>query len=208
MEPIRSVAYCSHCGNRVTQRLIHVQRFLCRGFQADGTREEYDYPSVYYVAACETCDEILLYLDDFDEFGENLFAKASLVWPEPRTLHHSIPDHVRSCYEEADRIRHTAPNAFAGQIRRALEAICVDRGIKKGNLQKRLEELANRGEIPPILAEMAHVLRDQGNIGVHVKDNSVKPDHVHTIEDFFRVIVEYVYVAPSKLKEFRNQLSP
>lgn len=208
MEPIRGVAYCSHCGNRVTQRLIHVQRFLCCGFRADGTREDHDYPSTYYVAVCETCNEILLYIDDFDEFGENLFVRASLVWPEPRTLHHSVPDHVRSCYEEANRIRHFAPNAFASLIRRALEAICVDRGITEGTLQDRLQELANRGEIPPVLAEMAHVLRHQGNIGAHADDNSVKPGHVHIIEDFFRVIVEYVYVAPSKLKEFRDQLSP
>lgn len=208
MEPIRSVAYCSHCGNYATQRLIYTQRFLDCGFREEGMREDHDYPVVYYVAACETCNDILLYLDEFDEFGENLFVKAFLVWPEKRTLHHSVPDPVRSCYEEADRVRHFAPNAFAGQIRRALEAICIDRGITEGTLQDRLQELANLGEIPPVLAEMAHVLRDQGNIGAHAKSNSVKPGHVHDIEDFFRVIVEYMYVAPSKLKAFRDQLSP
>ncbi len=208
MEHIRSVAYCSHCGNRATQRLINVQRFLTYGFRADGTREDHDYISAYYIAVCETCSKILLYLDEFNDFGEESFVNASLVWPEPRILHHSIPKHVRSCYEEADRIRHFAPNAFAGQIGRALEAMCDDRGAVKGKLQDRLQELADRKEIPPVLAEMTHVLRHQRNIGAHADDDSVKPGHVHIIDDFFRVIVEYVYVVPSKLKEFGNQLRP
>lgn len=208
MNPIRCVAYCPHCGNRAPQRLVHVQRFLTCGYRSDGTREDYECPSAHYVAVCETCSEVLLYLDEFDDFGEKSFIKASIVWPEPKALHHSVPSRVRDCYEEADRIRHFAPNGFATLIGRTLEAMCDDRHIPKGKLEHRLKELAERKEIPPELAKMTHVLRRQRNIGAHADEDSVKPGHVRIIDDFFRVVVEYVYVAPCKLREFEDQLRP
>lgn len=53
---------------------------------------------------------------------------------------------------------------------------------------------------------MTDVLRLLGNIGAHAAGQSVKLGHVRAIDDFFRAIIEYVYVAPSKLKEFRDRL--
>ena len=51
---------------------------------------------------------------------------------------------------------------------------------------------------------MTDVLRLLGNIGAHAVEQSIKPIHVIVIDDFFHLIIEYVYVAPSKLKEFRD----
>ena len=71
----------------------------------------------------------------------------------------------------------------------------------------RLGELADRGEIPTTLAEVTDVLRLLGNVGAHAAEESIKPWQVNAIDEFFRAVVEYVYVAPSKLKEFRESLS-
>ena len=203
METIRRVAFCPHCGNRAPQRLIHTQEYLGQGYSRDGSMDN-NIPCAYYVAVCETCNEILLY-DVFGDIVEDKdFHRADLVWPDPGVLHKSVPKAIAECYVEAARIKNLAPNAFAVQIRRALEALCDDRGAKKGVLQLRLQDLASRSEIPPVLAEMTDVLRLLGNIGAHAADQSVKPGHVLAIDDFFRVIIEYVYVAPSKLKEFRD----
>ena len=164
-----------------------------------------DLPSAYYVAVCETCNEVLLYHAIFSVEDKD-FPFADLLWPDPGVLHEAVPKTVADCYSEAARIKNLAPNAFAVQIRRALEAICDDRDTNREVLQRRLQELASRGEIPSILAEMTDVLRLLGNIGAHATDQSVKPGHVQAIDDFFRAVVEYVYVAPSKLKEFRDRL--
>ncbi len=91
-------------------------------------------------------------------------------------------------------------------IRRALEAICDDRGIEKGSLVQRLRQLAERGEVPPLLAEVSDTLRILGNLGAHSSDMSVTPPDTWAIDDFFRAIIEYVYVAPSKLNEFKEKL--
>jgi len=206
MEPIRSVSFCPHCGNQAPQRLIHTQKFLGKGYGLDGTLFVDDLPSAYFVATCETCDEIQLYISVADDVEDKRFTEATLIWPDAGRLHPSVPETVRACYQEAARIKNLAPNAFAVQIRRALEALCNDRQAKKGSFQQRLQDLASRGEIPPVLAEVTEVLRLLGNIGAHATEQSVKPGHVQAIDDFFRVIVEYVYVAPSKLKEFRDRL--
>ena len=68
--------------------------------------------------------------------------------PEAGHLDSSVPSAIVKVYEEAYRIKAIAPNAYAGQIRRALEAISEDRGATKGTLQARLKELSDKGEIP------------------------------------------------------------
>lgn len=203
METIHCVAFCPHCGNRAPQRLIHTHDYLGKGYSRDGGVDN-NIPCTYHVAVCETCNEILVYHVFMTIVEDKDFHRADLVWPDPGVLHQSVPKAIAECYVEAARIKNLAPNAFAVQIRRALEALCDDRSAKKGALQLRLQDLVSRGEIPPVLAEMTDVLRLLGNIGAHAADQSIKPGHVLAIDDFFRVIIEYVYVAPSKLKEFRD----
>lgn len=201
METIRHILFCPHCSNRAPQRHIHTQEYLEHGYPRD---DSIDIQCAYYVVVCETCNRILLYRT-FSYVEENKdFHHANLIYPNPGVLHKSIPKAICECYIEAARIKNLAPNAFAVQIRRALEALCDDRSAKKGALQLRLQDLASRGEIPPVLAEMTDVLRLLGNIGAHAVEQSIKPIHVIVIDDFFHLIIEYVYVAPSKLKEFRD----
>ncbi len=205
---IRAVAFCPHCGNKAPQKLIHTQHYDNTWYSTDTGEisEGPGGPSTYYVATCETCNEVLLYLDALGEFEPRAFNFSDLVWPESG-LHGSVPSAVASCYSEAERIKNLAPNAFAAQIRKALEAICDDRGAKAGPLQYRLKELVTKGEIPAILADMSDALRTLGNVGAHTNEQGIKPIQVRAIDDFFRAIVEYVYVAPNKLAEFRKGLS-
>jgi len=206
MKTIRQIAFCPHCGNKASQRLIHSQHYDGQGFFFDGTPVPGEIPSVCFVAECETCKKILLYGAEIEIPKNEFFANAHLIWPDAGTLHPSVPKKIGEYYQEASRIKNLAPNAFAVQIRRSLEALCDDRGAKKGSLHNRLKALSNDGEIPSVLAEMTDVLRLIGNIGAHASEESVMPGHVQVIDDFFRAIVEYVYVAPSKIKTFRENL--
>lgn len=128
------------------------------------------------------------------------------MWPQKKTLHQVVPKHIRQVYEEAASIQQLSSDAFAVQIRRALEAICDDRGVGQRTLHAALKELAGKGEIPPVLAEFTDVLRLLGNIGAHWTGQRVHPLQTHALDDFFRAVVEYIYVAPSKPKEFKDKL--
>jgi hypothetical protein len=206
MEPIRRVAFCPHCNNRAPQTLIHSQTFEDKGYGVSDDTEGF-IPSIYHVDSCDTCNEILVYLDFGEQFGAEHFEDSDLAWPQKKTLSKSVPRDVNRIYEEAASIRSKSPDAFAVQIRRGLEAICINRGVKEENLARALKELADKGEIPPILSEMSDVLRLLGNVGAHWTGQRVHPLQTRALDEFFMAIVEYIYIAPSKLKEFREQLA-
>ncbi|TFG75547.1 MAG: DUF4145 domain-containing protein [Thermodesulfobacteriales bacterium] len=202
---IRCVAFCPHCNNRAPQTLVHTQEFETTVPSGAGD-EETEIVAHYYVVSCDTCKGILIYADVFTDGDETNFIDYFLVWPEKKTLPFPVPKHIKQIYEEAVVIQKASPDAFAVQIRRGLEAICIDRGIKEKNLQAALKRLAEKGEIPKVLAEVTDVLRLLGNVGAHWTGQHVHPSQTPALDDFFKAIVEYIYVAPNKLLEFKNQL--
>jgi hypothetical protein len=130
-----------------------------------------------------------------------------LLWPQNGRLHPSVPARVQRCYEEAAAIKRRAPNAFANQIGRALESLCEDRGATKRTLAENLRELADRREIPEVLVTMTDIIRMFRNLGSHAAEESVQPDDVDAIDDFFRAVIEYVYVAPFRVNEVQTRVS-
>lgn len=70
----------------------------------------------------------------------------------------------------------------------------------------RLKSLAEKGEIPPVLVEVTNVLRTLGNSGAHNTEQKVTVPMTWQMDKFFRTLVEYVYVAPARLKEFQKSL--
>jgi len=150
---------------------------------------------------------LLVYENYGDQWADEEFNYGELSYPESDHLPMAVPSRIRKVYAEAARIKNIAPNAFAVQIRRALEVLCEDRGAKKGNLQNRLSALGDKGEIPSTLAKASDLLRLLGNIGAHGINQDIHPLQVFPIDDFFRAVVEYVYIAPSKLKEFQERLN-
>lgn len=200
----QSLGHCPHCGNRAPQEL----KGLC------SHRHNQDGSHHFFLTQCLTCAEGLLYrhVDPGNAMprishGNFELSEYELVWPIPAGLHSCVPDSVKNVYLEAAAIKSLAPNAFANQIRRALEAVCKDRGATQRVLAKSLNELADRGEIPQTLSEMTDVLRKLGNVGSHAGDEAIAPEYVDVIDEFFRAIIEYVYIAPHKVNEFKARLA-
>lgn len=162
-------------------------------------------PLSVFVAVCETCDHILLYESVGQHLREHEFDRAELSYPTDGHLSIDVPQTIREVYDEAARIRVNAPNAFAVQVRRALEALCEDRAAKGHSLAEKLKDLSGRAEIPPVLAEMTDVLRLIGNVGAHGIGESVHPLQAYAIDGFFKAVIEYVYVAPAKLRAFKER---
>lgn len=191
------IEFCPHCCNRAKQEKIHEQNYSGIGWGVDdGEADEAE--GTYYVYKCTTCDEILVYHQFFDFHLTLLFPDVS--------LDKSVPASVSKIYDEAIRIKNISPNSFAVQIRRALEALCVDRGVSERSLASSLKNLSERGEIPDVLSEASDILRLIGNLGAHASDVDVHPLQAMAIDDFFKAIVEYIYVSPAKIASFKNLL--
>ena len=201
------IDFCPHCGNKTTHTLLYTHGFegIIPFFDEEHNIEyDQEIPEQYYLAICDTCKGPLLYYESWGLATKEDYVKSYLIWPKQKILSGKIPQRIRKYYEEAIRIKKIAPSAFAGQIRRCLEALCDDRKIKKGNLFDRLEELANKGEIPKHFIEMADILRFFGNIGVHSTETNIRSIPVDTIDDFFTAIIEYVYGFPSRIEEIKK----
>ena len=129
-----NVAFCPHCGNKAPQTLLLSHDCISEEWYLDGRVSSNKEPATYFVSECNTCHHILLYYAQSDIPFPKDFASADLVWPESLAIGHGLPKSVAECYAEAQRVKRTAPNAFAVLIRRALEALCDDQGTIKGSL--------------------------------------------------------------------------
>lgn len=204
MSSTNEIMLCPHCGNRTPHRTGFSRCVRVVWYDSEGVPVPGDGPELEYVIwICSTCDHFHM----TEDCPEDSHSRATIAFPHGVALPQSVPDAVRTCYTEAAPIRNMSPNGYAVLIRRAMEALCEDRGVSKRTLAKGLEELAARGEIPPVLSEMTTVLRQLGNAGAHFTDQVVTVPDTWTIDSFFRSLIEYVYVAPGKLEEFKSRLA-
>jgi len=206
MDATQRTAFCPHCGNTAQQTVLFRHSYVGETYTMNGKRSEVGVPCEYFVVVCETCKDLLLYHAMAGDGISDNFQEGALQYPKTPKLHRSVPESVRDCYMEAAQIQNIAPNAYAVMLRRALEVLCDDREIEDGVLQVRLAALARRGEIPPVLAEMTAVLRVLGNAGAHSSAQNISVPLTWGMDDFFRAIVEYVYVEPRKLQDFKQRI--
>lgn len=140
-------------------------------------------------------------------------AHASLIYlthrkASNRTLSEHVPDRIKSLYDRALKVKDIEPNSFVVHIRHALETLCIDRGARTGNLRDKLAKLSERGVFPPLVEQIANEVRLIGNDGAHGKRRDVEPKRVPAIDDFFHLVLGYVYDAPARLNEFRKHYTP
>jgi hypothetical protein len=160
---------------------------------------------VYWVTICQACNELVLWGDN-DWKGLVGFHTNELLplFPINSDFDDSfIPDRIVNDYKEALKIKRLSPNAFSVLARRALESICDDKKVKTANLAKRLELLVQQENFPDSVKGLAKSIRVVGNIGAHSGDD-VSIEQADVIDDFFKFIVEFVYVVPNRLKQFEE----
>jgi len=197
---------CPHCGN-VTP---HEEVFQCSApalkYGQPGVPEvdEFSRGSDFLLIRCQTCKDVSLYSKP--EGTDYQWDEAELLYPSQYDLHTCIPEAISMNYREAKRVQRISPNAFAVLLRRSLETVCDERGVPPGPLARRLKDLSGRGEIPGKLADISTVLRELGNAGAHNTTQRVTAALTWTMDQFFRTLLEYVYVAPHRLAEFQKSL--
>ncbi|MGD0770794.1 MAG: hypothetical protein ABSB42_21640 [Tepidisphaeraceae bacterium] len=121
---------CYHCGNRVPLKRIGYRRGQELYEQIDNKR--YTEEFAFYLYRCPTCEGVSIY-GDFAAFPrtksmarQRIYPRGPLLVPESHKVVSAecIPKHIVEVYERIWPLRHIDPNAFSGQVRRALEFIC------------------------------------------------------------------------------------
>jgi hypothetical protein len=200
-----TVSFCAHCGNTSIQTILCEHPYKDKYYSESGESNEYH--ALYILAKCETCSEVTLYskdtelgIDEDTVFGSRLFP------PSPARMA-GVPANVRMIFEEAERVKRISPIAYAVLTRRLLEEICLEKGLKGKTLAKNLDELAKKGDVPPVIAEATSLLRLIGNAGAHASDKKITVPQVWAIGQFVSVVLEYLYIAPQRIKEFKSSFA-
>ncbi len=143
---------------------------------------------------CDLCESVSLHY-----FSPEVREELTQQFPIIKNLN-GVPANVAKSYSEAKKVKNISSLAFSTLIRRALESVCIDQKAVGKDLNKKLEDLGKKGIIPQTLSKMSHAIRYFGNIGAHASDIEISVEEVQTMDDFFVAVLEYVYIAPQKLK--------
>jgi hypothetical protein len=199
---------CDHCGN------ISFKDLICEDSIVEQEGNTIFIKHQFY--RCTICNDVILKKttlqlpDDYQGSKQHpyLVPKGETVeeeqlWPASLSLPIEVPDRVRKIYEEA-RLVKRSPSSFVVQIGRALEAITKDKKAQGRTLNDRLNWLTNQEFLPPVLGQMGHINRILRNWGAHDAETEVELEDVEIVDEFFRAIVEYLYVAPAKVKKIQE----
>ena len=91
-------------------------------------------------------------------------------------------------------------------LRRTLEIILTDQGATKWGLAEKIEEIAQRGLLPDSLKEASFFAKRFGDSAAHGKDLVADEQDMNSLIEFIEYIIEYLYIIPSRLKEFKMKI--
>ncbi|HVS81380.1 MAG TPA: DUF4145 domain-containing protein [Pyrinomonadaceae bacterium] len=234
-EKYYQVGICPHCPDHVRQEFVdgineYSYEILDQGkryvygdvhslsfFRCDGCHSIVGYRTYYADAVdideAEKLEKTRIFQQDDSESESSFKDYSSLIYSTHQQaagppLSNYASEPVREEYEQALKVKQD-PKSFAMRIRRALEAICLDKDAREEDLKKNLKKLLEGNEFRSIVAQIAEELVLIGNAGAHIKPRKPRNvEQVQVIDDFFRLVVNYVYEAPAKLKTYRELLTP
>lgn len=127
------------------------------------------------------------------------------------TQHSSIPKDAQKSAKEAEIcLAVKAYNACGVMTRRAIDALCQNKGAKGDSLYERLKHLKDTHQVTPDLWTWAEELRIVGRSGAHPEWEEVTPEDADYAVGFMHEIFRYVYINPferedRKLKESKKK---
>jgi len=146
---------CGHCVNVAPMEIVSKysevrEETFPQAITPMGVLEvAWQHGPVHEMLQCPACKAITLrsYHWDDNSLGEPL--DYHILYPAATANElGGLPDHIARAYEAARRVRTIDPNAYAVLVGRVVELICEDRSAKGRFLGQKLNDLAERGEIP------------------------------------------------------------
>jgi hypothetical protein len=130
------------------------------------------------------------------------------LWPEtvPRKTYPDVPAAIaRAALEAHQALDAEAPHASVVMARAAVEAMAKDKGITKGGLELKIDQLAAGGHISQAMKEAAHEVRLAGNEVAHadIMNEPISVEDATEIVELTDAILERVYQEPAKVARVR-----
>ncbi len=195
---------CGHCGNKAPMRVV-TSYSQVQDYEDERSGIRWEAGPIWNLLLCPACNGVTLQKIDWHSCYEDS-SDVEQLYPSGTRPLVGLPPDVDSAYQAALRIRYLDTNAFAVLLGRVLDKVCLNRGVHGKSLYERLVSLAQKGEIPERLAEMANQLRQLRNIGAHADLGDLTPAEVPILDDLCRTILEYVYTAPQMITQVERRI--
>lgn len=164
---------------------------------------------VWRVSLCLTCLTPTLQWDEqvVIESQGPLMGSAKVLYPVSRTGLDNVPEAIEKEYRAALKYLTSDPNACAVYIGRALDRVCRQENIKGKRLIDKLTNLVTEKKLSEQLGTMVDQLRKFRNIGAHADEEAeVTAEDAPVMLDFLEALLEYLYVAPTKIANVQARL--
>lgn len=98
-------------------------------------------------------------------------------------------------------------DAASLMARSAMQSALRDRQARGKNLKEEINDLANKGILPPVMKEWANELRELGNETAHPKSNQepINKNDVRDVVNFLDFLLEYLYSLPKQIEDYRKR---
>lgn len=210
------VLMCHHCGNKTLMKEVanykNVENDEIWDYSYDPYRPVHvvTFHKEWHLFFCPVCINVTLECVEFNseetEIGGQPIVYSELVYPFKSMEENYIPKNVAAAFEAALKVRQIDGAICAIAIRRTLEMMCKDKGEEGKNLYLMLKALSDKGILPPILNDMASVLREVGNAAAHADEENFSHELIPSLIEFTKIILDYVYNLPKRIASIQDRL--
>lgn len=174
-----------------------------------GNWEEREEHTEYRIFSCPVCESITLvesyWNDEMEEqMAEEFCEKDKILYPNIIDEYSDVTIKINNAFKSAVRSRYLDFTLCMIALRRTLEMICIDKGVTKGMLGKKLKEMESKGLIPTVINEASQILKNLGNAAAHGEEITYTSAQVKEAFYFIDSIINYIYVLPEKIKKLQS----
>ncbi len=139
--------------------------------------------------------------------GNPLYDFMVLPWPLGKAKpSENWPPNVQNYWVQAhESLGIKGWDAAAVMARSAVQVAMRDRGAVGKDLYSEIEDLATKGNLPPLMKEWSHEVRELGNDSAHPKPKTppTTPEDARDIVQFLDSLLLYLYDFPKRVSDYR-----
>ncbi|MDP4132829.1 MAG: DUF4145 domain-containing protein [Bacillota bacterium] len=209
MENKQKVLQCYSCGNETLMNLVGEHR-------SDwGCPEDLHETCNYQLYICPICGKPTLLETYWNECQQRYtyngeiedYEEHTILFPVSTIKTNNLPVEVKSAFESALKTKNIDTAVCLIALRRTLEIVCKEKGAVGHNLWKKIEDLSNKGILPPELKHASVITKTYGNMGAHDADISTTKQELEQVIEFVQYILDYLYILPAKINKIQEKMA-
>ncbi len=187
---------CAFCGERGNWELVN--------------RSERKKPNAQKKLFFDTykCGNCASFVMVFWSFGHGFHAYKVVPWPLKLTKYPEyLPENVGRYWLQAHKnLNDENWDAAAVMARSALQIALRENGATGKTLRDEIRDLANKGQLPPLMRDWSDNVRLLGNVSAHPTpgDPPIEPSDASDVTHFLDFLVEYLYDLPRRIDQYRT----